>query len=157
MARLLVMVAVTTAGLGVAATILLATAPGSRGTSTDFMNVPPAQQGREIAALSPEDRAASMKQHLERWLEVHRPDLSTNAQALVREAIDFATPELYSRAPTEAERQRQFQLGQRLACSLGDARASTLMQRHQPPQRISQSWSERTREWIDWAVNCAGR
>lgn len=157
MARFLVMLAVTMAGLGLAASVLSATPPGPPVIYADFMKVPPAQQDREFAALSPENRAAIMKQHLERWLDVHRPDLSSNAQALVREAIDVVTPEMYSRGPTEAERQRQLLLGQRMACALGGARASTLRQRDHPPQRISQSWGESTREWIDWFVNCAGR
>lgn len=157
MARFLVMLAATMAALGVAAAVLSATPSGSRVTYADFMNLPPAQQDRDWTALSPENRAAIMRQHLERWLEVHRPDLSSNAQALVREAIDFATPELYSRTPTEAQQQRQLLLGQRLACALGEARTSTLMQRDRPPQRINQSWGESTREWIDWFVNCAGR
>ncbi|MDP2390842.1 MAG: hypothetical protein Q8N52_10995, partial [Acidobacteriota bacterium] len=96
-------------------------------------------------------------QHLERWLEVLRPDLSSNAQALVREAIDFVTPELYSHAPTEEQQQRQMLLAQRLACALGDARASTLMRLEHPPQRISRSFGDSAREWIDWFVECAGR
>lgn len=156
MARYFVMLAVTIAGLGVAAAVLSATPPGSPLSEADFMQAPAAQD-REVTALSPEDRAAIMKQHLERWLDVHRPDLSSNAQGLVREAIDLVTPQMYSRAPTEAEQQRQLLLGQRLACALGDARASTLMQRDQPPRRITQSWGDSTREWIDWFVECAGR
>lgn len=106
---------------------------------------------------TPAIRAAAMKQHLERWLEVHRPDLSSNAQGLVREAIDFVTPELYANPPTEAKQQQQLRLAERLACALGGARAATLMKLDLPPQRISQTWSENTREWIDWLVNCAGR
>lgn len=157
MARFLVMLAVAMAGLGLASPVFSATPPGSRLTDADFLKVLAAQQDREFAALSPENRAAIMKQHLERWLDVHRPDLSSNAQVLVRETIDLVTPELYSRAPTEAEQQRQLLLGQRLACALGGAHASTLMPRGHPPQRISQSWGESTREWIEWLVNCAGR
>lgn len=157
MAGFLVMLAVAMAGLGLAASVLSATPPGSPLSNADYLMAPPAQPGQEIAAQSPEHRAASMKQHLERWLEVHQPDLSSHAQALVREAIDLVTPEMYSRAPTAAEQEQQFLLGQRLACALGDARASTLMQRDHPPQRINQSWGESTREWIDWFVSCAGR
>ena len=157
MGRYLVMLAVSMAGLGLAASVLSATPPGSPLSGADFMQATAAQPDREFAALSPEDRAESMKQHLERWLEVHRPDLSSNAQALVREAIDFVTPELYSRAPTEEQQQRQSLLGDRLACALGDARASILMRREPPPQRISQSFGDSAREWIDWFVNCAGR
>jgi hypothetical protein len=154
MARYLVMLVVSMAGLGLAASVLSATPPGSPLSGSNFTEVAATQPA---AALSAEDRAASMKQHLERWLEVHRPDLSNHAQSLTREAIALVTPEMYSRAPTEAQQQQTLLLGQQLACALGHARAGTLMQRDRPPQRISLSFGDSTREWIDWFVECAGR
>lgn len=157
MARLVVMLAVAMAGPWSAAPALSATLPATQLSYVDFLRIPPAQRDREFAALSPDNRAAIMKQHLERWLDVHRPDLSSHAQTLVREAIDLVTPELYSAPPNEAAQQRQAALARRLACALGEARASSLMKLDRPPQRISQTWADSTRQWIDWFVNCAGR
>ncbi len=157
MARFLVTLAVAMAGAWPAAPVLSATLLGTQLSYLDFLKIPPAQRDREFAALSPDNRAAIMKQHLERWLDVHRPDLSSHAQALVREAIDVVTPELYAVPPNQAAQQRQLVLARRMACALGDARASTLMKLDRPPQRISETWAERTRQWIDWFVNCAGR
>jgi hypothetical protein len=156
MSRFLVVVAVATACLTLAGPAFPATRD-SQLSYADFMKVPPDQRDREFAALPADNRAAIMRQHFERWLEVHRPDLSHNAQTLVREAIDLISPELYSAPPSDALRERQAQLGQRLACAIGSERSGTLNKVGIVPQRIDQTWRESTREWVDWLVNCAGR
>lgn len=154
MVRTLVMLAVVTASL---ATGLPAAAHDAQLSYADVMAMPPEQRERTLAALSPDNRSAVMKQHLERWLDVHRPDLSSRAQALVREFIDSITPALYTTPPTEAARERQSLLAHRMACALGDDRAGTLTKLDSPPKRINRTWRDSTRQWIDWVVTCAVR
>lgn len=157
MLRIVVVLALAMAGSWSVLPVVTAAPLGSQLAYADFLKVAPAERDWELASLSPENRSAIMKQHFEQWLDVHRPDLSSHAQALVRQAIDLVSPAMYSAPPTEAEQQRQVLLGQRMACALGDARASTLMRLDRPVQRISQTWGESTREWIEWLVNCAVR
>ena len=130
MARLVVLLAMVTACLVPA---LPVTASSRQLSYADLMQVPPAQRKDTFAALTPENRAAVMRQHLEQWLEVHGPDLSDHARTLVREVITTITPELYAGPPTGAASERQTELSHELACALGDDRASTLMMFDQPP------------------------
>jgi hypothetical protein len=154
MARQIVLLVMLTAGLVPAVPVY---AGDHQVSYADLMQVPPAHRKEAFTAMTPEHRAAVMRQHLERWLEEHRPDLSGHAQSLVREAINTVTPELYSNPPTGPASDRQSRLSHELACALGDDRASTLMVFERPPQRITRSWRDSTRQWIDWLVNCAGR
>jgi len=157
MVRTLVLITAVTVSLPAIRPPLHAASRDTQVSYEELMSMPPGQRKQTLAASSPENRAAVMKQHLERWLDVHRPDLSRNAQALVREAIALVTPDLYATPPLPAIHEQQLRLSQRMACALGDRRAATLMQLDSPPQRIAESWADRTREWLDWLVNCAGR
>lgn len=119
----------------------------------ELMQAPAGERQRLFASLTPDNRAAVMKAHMETRLSVHQPDLGRTQIALVSGAIAFVTPQLYSSTPDVANREQLDQFSRRLACSLGDNLAGTLT-RFLPPQRISRSWGQRMRDSVDWAVNC---
>jgi len=148
-------VATLVAALAVAGTATVAV--DAQMSYSDLVRIPPAERERALATLTPENRAVVTRQHLERWLTVHRPDLSSHAQTLVREVIDLTTPALWTAPRGPALEQRQSLVAQQLGCALGSERAGTLMKVGSEPQRTDQSLGDRAREWIDWLVNCAGR
>jgi hypothetical protein len=135
--------------------ILCAVLMGSAAATTqplsyaDLMKAPPEQRRQLFEGLTPDNRAAVLKQRWEAWLAVHEPDLSGRQIALVREAIVLAAADGSDPATIE----KREQMAHRLACALGGDLASTL-NGFSELRRLQRSWRQRARDWIDWAVNC---
>jgi hypothetical protein len=78
-----------------------------------------AQVRRErFGAMSPEDKSLIMGTHARIWLESNRARLSTSQVALVQDAIEFLSPELY-RNPTDPRfDKRAREIEKRFRCAL---------------------------------------
>lgn len=120
----------------------------------EFTKLSQAQRDGHFAAQDPEGKAALMRAHLERWLDVHRADLNDRQIALVKEVIEFASPALYRNPQDTALNAQQEALGRRLSCSLGSDLASTISPVGAPPRRIERTWSQAAHQWVEWIVTC---
>lgn len=65
-----------------------------------FMQLDAQVREERFGAMSPENKSLIMRTHAETWLAKNRARLSTSQVALVQDAIEFLSPELY-RNPTD--------------------------------------------------------
>jgi len=76
------------------------------------------QRIQRFQAMSPEDKAAVVQTHAQRWLEKNRGRLSTSQIALVQEAIDLVTPALYRDPNAPEQVQKYKELSAKLTCQM---------------------------------------
>ena len=127
---------------------------GQPGISYDsFMRLSPQERETAFASLDPDTKATLKRTHAERWLNENRASLSSAQTALVQEAIDFVAPALYASPGDRSLRDKERQLAQRLACTLGPDRAMAAFSFRDGGQR-PQPGSNSVDAWAQWLAEC---
>jgi len=100
-------------------------APGSTSfiSYDEFTNLSDQAQRPRFAGLTAENQSHLVRTHAERWLHVHRGELSASQIQIVEETIAFLTPEVYAKPQATALVAQEASLTQRLACTLGRDKA----------------------------------
>jgi len=121
---------VGTATLGIAATTMmllglpgtLQEPPGQTSKAAvsyeSFMQLDARVREDRFGAMSPEDKSLIMRTHAERWLDKNRARLSTSQVALVRDAIEFLSPELYRNPADPGFDEKGRELEKAFRCAL---------------------------------------
>lgn len=133
---------------------LLAVQPGPTLTYEDFVRLPSERRDAVYPQLGAETKAAFLRKRFEQWLAENRGQLSSSQIAAVQEAIDLVKPELFERAPTAKERERQNAVAKKLRCSLGAERAYSFAQGEAAPVNVGRSWTQVLESWTEWVVDC---
>jgi hypothetical protein len=115
-----------------------------------------------FARLTPDNKASLIRTHATRWLEKHRSSLTISQAALVQEAIDFISPDLYREVPASASlREKEQKIAHRLACSLGSQRAMAAFTfreaaeaKDRSPAQLISGWID---DWAQWLMECVGQ
>lgn len=115
------------------------------------MRLGPAETASRFAAMTPEEKAAVVQTHARVWLERNRSRLTARQVAVVQEAIDFVTPELY-RSPDIAQQvKREEELRAKLRCQVprSDVMAAFGVLR---PRTAESSWFDDLWAWFEDCV-----
>jgi len=116
-----------------------------------FMTLSSRQRLDRFGTMTPENKAAIMQTHAQRWLELNRARLTSGQTALVQEAISFLTPALY-RNPQEPEQvKKEEELKSRLNCRLRRSDVMEAFGAVRPPIPNS-SWFDDLWVWFEDCV-----
>lgn len=124
----------------------------------DFMRLGHEARQTTFSQLSAETKSALKREHAKRWLARNERQLTGRQQALLREAIEFLSPELYRSPLSAALRRQEEDLKHRLECSLPRARlveALTFLGPQPPP--TSPTFHDRVIDWLAWFSDCVVR
>jgi hypothetical protein len=91
-------------GFAIAVVLALVSSPGAhaQGTQTPptvnyttFMEQDHEGRLRAFNRITPENRAALVREHIQRWMEVNRSGLTPGQRSVLEDWLEFATPEVY--------------------------------------------------------------
>lgn len=127
----------------------------------EFMTLAPAQRTERFRNSSAEAKASLKRTHAQLWLEQHHHQLSGAQVQIVQEAIEFITPELYLNPEDKDSRSRDIAIGRKLACALGQQRATEafmLVPPVAPPATGAPAdrpaWKTLVDTWLTWFSEC---
>ena len=114
---------------------------------------PPVYRKAIMGALTPADRSAAWRQFFQNYLDTH-PSLSAEQSAVLREAIEIASPEAFGTAIPAETRKRITDVFARAQASLGPNAAKELFVTLGPKQSaranalpLTQQLADRMRSW----------
>lgn len=126
---------------------------GERVSYEQFVDLSEDTRRTVFRNLSPEMKSTFKRERARRWLDAHRPSLSARQIAAVERAISFASPELYSGAPSRATREEQEEIQRELECALGRQQVYEAFTFFPAPQS-EPSVGESVDEWLYWFEKC---
>lgn len=112
----------------------------------EFMKLGHASRRQRFAQVDAGTKAAIMRSHIAAWLAKNRGRLSTGQVAVVQDAIEFVTPELYESPTTRDLMARSEALQARLACRLRRSDILTAFKPSDPPKVAT--WLEDSSAWF---------
>jgi hypothetical protein len=123
-------------------------------TYEEFAQLPSDRREAVWAHLTPETKAVFLRARFERWLSAHRTRLNPRQIAVVKDATELVTPEMFRNPPDAKARERQDVVSKNLFCALGGELAYSFAKGEAAPGRVERTWAQALQSWTGWIFDC---